>query len=147
MHLSFTARNEACESDWTVTRLRLVKKGGGDKGRREREEGTGTGGTGRDQVVYDDVRKSIFTRGVDNIVLDPAGVANPYSLSSEPCPLSNSASSALPSRSAFHLLPFISLTRSQVTTRYVDLQPVGMGASSLSILPPHPVHPLQVHSG
>src|SRR6266403_41643 len=30
----------------------------------------------------------------------------------------------------FPLFSFISLTRSQVTTRYVDLQPVGMGPSS-----------------
>jgi len=34
----------------------------------------------------------------------------------------------------FFSFSFISLTRSQVTTRYVDLQPVGMGASSIQSL-------------
>jgi hypothetical protein len=53
----------------------------------------------------------------------------------------------------FLLLSFISLTRSQVTTRYVDLQPVGMGAFGLvwyvdqSSFPPHTTMPFQFRKG
>jgi len=67
---------------------------------------------------------------VDIIVLDPLELAVPYS-----SPLNHRLSMSFVKLSIFGtsfevgflLLSFISLTRSQVTTRYVDLQPVGMG--------------------